>query len=313
MRKLGAGQSLPTIPRQTYNAFIDAAVFAQEQQRGLNANVTEVVRNSTIVMARNTSGADRKAGHAVSLDTARITPGESDISPALSQPILQVGTASSGSRCGVCLEPIPEGKFGKVVVAGLAWMRVTGTGVFVTVSGSVGTLGSDGDFAVIWAADDDEGDPADSEGERWALALLRGGGGTGSTSGCLKQTVSGGQDANSYTVEGIWGTESLTRTGGTGNFESANIVETYTVSGVSKTSTYKYVLDIDDTAVPGSSVAYYASLTLTHVSGDDPLSWSAMSVTGFRDKWQGYWSRDANPILPDGVTVPTLLLGEPGT
>jgi hypothetical protein len=310
--KIGTGETLPSIPRQAYNAFIDAALYTQQQQQGLRSGDAAFTRSSTIVRAYNGTGGDLGAGQIAAINTARIKPDEDDIGPALQNPVLQLSSAAADTTPAVLLEPIPDQKFGRVVVSGLAYIRATGSGVNATLDADVATLGSDGDFPVLWSATDDGGDPPDTEGERWALILMGTGGGTETS--CLEEKVSGGQDALSYEIEGLWGAPGgFTRADTASNFETSNFTETYNVASTSYTTTFKYVIDIDAGSVAGSSTLKYADVVLTYVSGDDQLTWSARSITPFRQRWQRRYSEAASVTLPDGVSVATPLLGTPGT
>lgn len=312
LNKLGTGQTLPSLPRQAYNAFIDAALYTQEQQRGLRSGGNTLTRSSTIVRAYNGTGGDLGAGQIAAINTARIKPDEDDIGPALQNPVLQLSSAAADTTPAVLLEPIPDQKFGQVVVSGLAYIRATGSGANATLDADVATLGSEGDFPALWSATDDGGDPPDTEGERWALILMGAGG--GAANDCLLQTVSDGQDALSYEIEGLWGSPGgFTRANTTSNFETSTFEETYDVSSTSYTTTFKYVIDIDAGAVAGSSTLKYADVVLTYVSGDDQLTWSARTTTPFRQRWQRRYSEAASATLPDGVSIATPLLGTPGT
>lgn len=303
LRKLSAGQVLPSIPRDAYNAFVDAAQFVQGEQQGQRAGVTNGFRSVAIVTGYNDTGADLAAGTGVEISDARFKPGESDIAPALADPVVTVdgiaGGVISNETLAVSMEPIPDGKFGKFVVDGqLAWARVSGAGNRASAgnSGGVFELGFSGinyPYRVVWSADDDEGDPADDEGERWGLIVLGSGGGSSSDTCCERGTPVGVDSLNLETA--IDNNVSMTRANTSSDYESSS----FTLTGGDGTGTYKLVGDEEGDEIASGAGVYAMTIVLTYVSG----SYSGYEATYRSAEPWATGGRDTFLLMPDGSSL----------
>lgn len=123
-QRLVKGQKLPGIPTDTWNALIRAAEWVEKNRLRLSYGKFEA--ESDGVNIQNNSGNDIDIGGVLGLDGAWITPTEN-------LDAFKEGVALKGvkptipahvANFGVAIEPIPNGKVGKVCIFGPCICRV---------------------------------------------------------------------------------------------------------------------------------------------------------------------------------------------
>jgi hypothetical protein len=120
-KKVQTGQRL-TIPAEAYNAFIDTALAARGRQQ-FGADASPFFRQSGIAKVKNLTGAHRERFAIVGLGNPLILPSENE--EEFKRQIAFDGLPPSQSgRLAILLEPIPAGKIGLAVVAGVVPVRL---------------------------------------------------------------------------------------------------------------------------------------------------------------------------------------------
>lgn len=176
------------IPADTYNAFIDAAIYVQKLQNGLNATSGNDLPNTTIVLVRNDSGEDVDKFGVLGIEEPLILPEDSE--REFSQRVLLSGVtptdATHKGRFVILLEPlraaieeneeeeIPArpGAIGRAVVAGAISARVDVQNADDNAAdvndGETGSLksGTAGAAQILWKAGD--------SGVQWAVVRMGG-------------------------------------------------------------------------------------------------------------------------------------------
>lgn len=108
-------------PAAVWNEMIDVLRWARTQRGSGKNQVAQLVRNSTIVRIKNTSGADRDRFHVLGLGAPTIDAATDAVSfkydPTITGETPLVSTHVG--RFGVLLEPIKNNEFGRAVIAGI--------------------------------------------------------------------------------------------------------------------------------------------------------------------------------------------------
>ena len=125
MKKVKSGDPL-VIPSQTFNNFIDAAQAHKARQQASGQTDRQSVRQTSIVLVKNASGADRQRFDVLGIDAPLITP--TDNEDAFKNKVALSGTTPSESdhlgRFAILLEPLADGKVGMACAAGVCVAHV---------------------------------------------------------------------------------------------------------------------------------------------------------------------------------------------
>ncbi|NLY01516.1 MAG: hypothetical protein GXY83_35945 [Rhodopirellula sp.] len=125
LKKVQRGQPL-TIPANTYNAFVDAALDYQKRKLSQQSAGMRSERQHGIVLVRNDSGADRDRFDVLGVSGPVFDPA-TDPEAFKNYPAMTGVTPTEADHRGkfvVLLEPVPAGKLARAVAAGVVPARV---------------------------------------------------------------------------------------------------------------------------------------------------------------------------------------------
>lgn len=171
-RKVQSGQRLE-IPAEAYNAFIDAALAVREHKQ-FGTDASPFFRQSGVVKVKNASGADQVRFAILGLASPIIQP--NDNPDEFKRQVTFQGVApvqnDHAGRFAVLLEPLPAGKIGLAVIAGVVPVRLVVDSAQLydhaeIINGSTQALRNlpHGSARVLWVEDT-------SSTERWAIVRL---------------------------------------------------------------------------------------------------------------------------------------------
>ena len=178
MEKVLPGQPVK-IRASTWNGFIDAANYVQNQQRGIGGVAGKTANDFGTVLVRNDAGVVMNQFCAVALTDLLVTPYNNEADFRNRVPVFS-GTAftessSNFAQLAIAAEPILPGEIGKATVLGVtpAPVRIDDlTHLYATAdperAGFLKSAGS-GYCRILWHT------PA--TGDQWALLLMGGGDG----------------------------------------------------------------------------------------------------------------------------------------
>jgi hypothetical protein len=183
LRKLNPGETLPVLPRDTFNTIIDSRDVIGRHKNNLKAKVPSLQNTGGIVVwVKNDSGTDVDRFGVLGIDEPIILPDENENEFAMRVALKCVTPSAGGSseddnrgRFVICAEPIANGKIGRAFIAGVCACKLqdnSGSNGFVEIiDGNVERLqlADSGSAVVLWK---DE-----SSGGEWAIIRLGGGGG----------------------------------------------------------------------------------------------------------------------------------------
>lgn len=144
MKKVNPGDKF-VIPANTYNAFIDAARWAQEQG-SLKAGIGLGKGESGIVIARNDVGADvgrfgvMGLGDAIITPTANANEFKSRVTFVGEIPVVE----DHANKFCVAQEPIKDGEYGKAMISGITAVQID-----VQESDDIRAGVADGDYSKL--------------------------------------------------------------------------------------------------------------------------------------------------------------------
>lgn len=169
LRKVQPGETLESIPRDAYNAFVDAALAARQGAR-VGGRAPAFSRDTNLVTVRNQSGrdvdrfgvlelADPIVGPGVNLDEFQRVVNFDGVTP----------TAGNVPFC-ILLEPLSDGAIGTGVVSGIIPCLINGRGgcALPRAGDTTALLAGDSGCRVEWA------DVESGSGPRWAYVNLPG-------------------------------------------------------------------------------------------------------------------------------------------
>jgi hypothetical protein len=194
LRKLNPGETLPVVPRETFNTIIDSRDVLGRHKNNLKAPVLPLVNaGGIVILVRNDSGSTVGRFGILGIDEPIILPSENEnqfsARVALSCVTPSAGGSSEDDNRGrfvICAEPIANGKIGRAFIAGVCACKLidtSGDNQFAEIiDGDIEhlQLSSSGSCVVLWK-------DASSGGE-WAIVRLGGGGG-GVTTGEFQNQV----------------------------------------------------------------------------------------------------------------------------
>jgi hypothetical protein len=162
LRKLNPGETLPVLPRDTFNTIIDSRDVIGRHKNNLKAKVPSLQNTGGIVVwVKNDSGTDVDRFGVLGIDEPIILPDENENEFAMRVALKCVTPSAGGSseddnrgRFVICAEPIANGKIGRAFIAGVCACKLQD---------------NSGSAVVLWK---DE-----SSGGEWAIIRLGGGGG----------------------------------------------------------------------------------------------------------------------------------------
>jgi hypothetical protein len=123
-KKVQPGQRLE-IPAEAYNAFIDAALAVRDHKQ-FGTDASPFFRQSGVVKVKNTSGADQARFAILGLASPIIQPSDNPDEfkrQVTFQGVVPIQNDHAG-RFAVLLEPLPAGKIGLAVIAGVVPVRL---------------------------------------------------------------------------------------------------------------------------------------------------------------------------------------------
>lgn len=171
LKKVRPGETLSSIPRDAYNAFIDAALAAQRGGRTGDGTPT-FDRDTNLVTVRNTSGVEVDRFGVLELTLPMIDPVNLN---EFHRVVNLDGVAPTGPNNPFCilLEPLTRGAVGTGVISGIIPCQITGAvgGKFASpITGDTTALAAagSGQARVVWQQ-------AGSQ-KRWAYVELPAGG-----------------------------------------------------------------------------------------------------------------------------------------
>lgn len=217
-QKVAPGQDL-VIPASTWNALLDAAIFARSQGGGGAGGLGGSSSTPTTVIVK--AGADLARWDAVVLGDPVISPDDNE-DEFLGNLALSAEQASDDNKdrpWGIMVEPAASGAFARCVVQGatVAWIDITAaddTSVDIDPGSYNPKGGSDGPAQIIWVSGGVG--TASATGEQWAVVRLGGAGGKippGTLFACALTPTSGGHGDRThaptfkYTANDIKGAE----------------------------------------------------------------------------------------------------------
>ena len=176
LSKVRPGEKL-RLPADAYNAFIDAARYVQQRQRGAESQGIPSSRSSGIILVKNASGADRARFEVLGVDQPVFGP-DDNLDEFKNRYALAGVTPRAKQHFGrivVLMEPIAAGAIGLAWAAGVCPVKITipdhkHTYRFADVSdNSCATLlaGPQGAGFILWHEDLSSGG-----GEVWAVVRL---------------------------------------------------------------------------------------------------------------------------------------------
>ena len=127
--RIRAGDKLPGIPAEGWNAAMDAAQYVRDARLAQGVGGVPAFRQPGVVLVKNVSGADVERFGVLALGDALLDPDDEDALPEYQRQVAVEGDVADAGETlvGVLLEPIPEDGIGRAVVAGacVAKVRVT--------------------------------------------------------------------------------------------------------------------------------------------------------------------------------------------
>lgn len=176
LKKVQSGEKL-RIPAAAYNAFIDTARAERQRQQGREQQPQAEVRDTTIVLVKNSIGADRARFEVLGVSDVVIKP--ADNLDQFKNKVALVGVtpleASHLGRFVVLTEPLVVNAIGLAVAAGVCPVQLdvnADTDLFADVkdndAGKLKTGGS-GAAVILWKES--------GTGQKWAVIRLGAGGG----------------------------------------------------------------------------------------------------------------------------------------
>src|SRR5215471_12137619 len=117
LRKVLPGETLESIPRDAYNAFVDTANEARRSGMG-GDGIPTFTRKTAIVIVRNDTGQDIDEWSVVKLGSALITPEENQ--PEFEAEVLvSAGTPGDSSDIiAITRQPMTKDQLGRAVITG---------------------------------------------------------------------------------------------------------------------------------------------------------------------------------------------------
>lgn len=125
--KVQRGESL-TIEGETFNAFLDAAKFTQNQRHGPNRESGNDVYQSTVLLVRNTDAATYDQFSVLGIESPSIAIAANP-QHVLEYPIFNASlpVATSEGRFCVIQEPARPGQIVRAVISGCTWCSIVKT------------------------------------------------------------------------------------------------------------------------------------------------------------------------------------------
>jgi hypothetical protein len=162
-----AGEPL-RVSATAYNAMLDAALAHHQSQLTVGAGPSQLLgSDQAVVLVRNDTGVDVPRFGVVGLDAPLILPADNELEFAARVTFRGVlPSANTRGRFAVLQEPLPMGKIGRAVIAGVTIARITisaGDTDFRWAdvqSAATGSLRPDPDGAaqILWLKSQDEGE-----------------------------------------------------------------------------------------------------------------------------------------------------------
>lgn len=172
LKKVQSGDPL-VIPAQTYNAFIDAAVYFRQRTTTLGQGTQPGTPPAGIILIRNDSGSDRQRFDVLGISAPIITPATNlrEFSNRVAMACVTPATSHEG-KFVVLAEPIPAGKIGRAYASGVCPVQVNFAGSDASITqvdisaGQAGYLkpSPTGPATILWR----EG----GTGSQWAIIRL---------------------------------------------------------------------------------------------------------------------------------------------
>jgi hypothetical protein len=223
MNKVKPGQSFE-VKAETWNAFIDAAIFTKNQSNSGNAGSRSGVGGG-VVLVRNEESSDFPQFGAIALTDMPIKPSSTEnIQEFKCRPPLffgrRVTAAYESYPYAITLEPIPALSVGRALVLGVtpAQVRIVdSTHAFAVPDASVIgglTTAASGVARILWKYG--------SSGMQWAMLQLGGAGSGGGNADVVLCLVSGGSAETGFTVT-LYGNGKDQASTGTGKLYAAEL------------------------------------------------------------------------------------------
>lgn len=175
LRKVVSGERLPGFPAAAFNAFVDTVHAVRAQQFNAGGGQSERFRQGDIISVRNDSGQDANKFDVLGIAEPIIDP-DDNLSQFKERVALVAGMPTELGKFGICIEPIADGKMGRVQVSGICLARIVVdpdhyVPYRVDVSGNTRYLVSNamGSAFILWhgaAIPDDEDDA------KWIIVRL---------------------------------------------------------------------------------------------------------------------------------------------
>lgn len=124
LEKVRPGAKL-RIPAKAYNAFVDAARYVQQHQRGNQASATPAARSSGIITVKNASGGDVDRFGVLGIDQPIFTPDTA--LDAFQDRVALVGVTPQQQHFGrfvILMEPIRNGEIGRAWAGGVCPVKL---------------------------------------------------------------------------------------------------------------------------------------------------------------------------------------------
>lgn len=185
--KVKDGQPLK-IPADTYNAFVDAAIYTRAQTNPTRQKSRELPYAGDVILVKNVSGDSLDRFQAVAIGDPVILPDDNE-DEFKNRIALQVSKpdGSEDDRWCVLLEGLPKGpdgsetngSYGKALVVGVVNCKINlqdvgDTGCTVVADSYIPESNTNGPATILWIAGGVG--TADDTGEQWAIIKLAGGG-----------------------------------------------------------------------------------------------------------------------------------------
>lgn len=217
LRKLGPAETLPAIPRETFNTIVDVHTLLSRKKLPFGKPPPVPLKGNTTVLVRNDSGSDVERFAVLGIDEPIVLPTDNENEFASNWALACVtpttgdsDTAGHAGRFVVTAEPIANGKIGRAYYAGVCPVRIEiasgedNPRFAEIIDGETTALqsSSSGSVAVLWSG-------AAASGEDWALIRF----GAGARTNCLVHLVSAASGGGKYNAKIHFDQPSVSATG----------------------------------------------------------------------------------------------------